>query len=98
MPQAVFFGTELALTSSSAVSDLNSNLVGALFSQDGAADNIAEWSRPIGRAGCKSSMLRGESGDTCSYEVWPKELFRILSNQRSAPWLLSILSFFASLK
>ena len=29
--RAVFFGTELALTSSSAVSDLNSNLVVALF-------------------------------------------------------------------
>ena len=72
MQRAVFFGTELALTSSSAVSDLNSNLVGALFSQGGAAGNIAEWSRLIGGAGCKSSMLRGESGDMCSYEVWPK--------------------------
>ena len=91
MQQAVFFGTELALNSS--------NLVGALFSQGGAAGNIAEWSRPIGGAGCKSSMLRGESGDTCSYEVWPKTLFRILSNQRSASWSLSIsFFFFASLK
>ena len=49
-------GTELALNFSSPVSDLNSNLVGALFSQGGAAGNIAEWSRPIGGAGYKSSM------------------------------------------
>ena len=39
MQRVVFFGTELALTSSSAESDLNSNLVRALdlFSQGGAA-------------------------------------------------------------
>ena len=41
----------------------------------GAAGNIAEWSWPISGAGCKSSMLRGESRDTCSYEVWLKTLF-----------------------
>ena len=39
----MFFGKELALTSSSAVSDLNSNFVGAFFSEVGAAGNIAEW-------------------------------------------------------